>query len=478
MPELVEVEVVRRLCDAHVVGRQVAEVWVDPTDAKVLSYPCPALAGDAAGLSAFLLGAVVVSAERKGKQLVLRVQPAGGRPVAYLFVHLGMTGTVCVEGVRGMQYQSFTVQKGAEWPPPYRRLEVTTTTGARWAYCDPRRFGKLFLSDGVQPLAKLAPDALLELPPAEAFAVACARRSGPIKALLLDQGALVSGIGNWIADEVLYQAKIHPESPACALGETDIGALRAAIVSVLDVAIALSGENFPPEWLFHHRWGKGKGDAQRDAAGRTVTHVTVGGRTSAVVLAIQKKLSAGAKKSIPRKRTAKQPGSVKEEVAPDVKDAAVQMSTIVVQKRSRTSRGVIADAEEGVPPAKRSRKRRQSQAASPGAVEDATEEKPARAMNGAAKAASRKAKQSAEKPNEVVVSAGGNAISSRKGPRGSSTTVKLKRQSVAAPVGTKPRRAAAAKPAAKPTAKPPAQVRATRTSERATRASGRTTRVR
>jgi formamidopyrimidine-DNA glycosylase len=170
---------------------------------------------------------------------------------------------------------------------------VATRDPLRWAFCDPRRFGKVFLSPDDGLLNKLAPDALLELPSENAFAAVCARRTTSIKALLLDQNALVSGVGNWIADEVLYQAAIHPEIPACSLTPKAVSRLRAAIIEVLTTAVKLNGENFPAEWLFNYRWGKGKKEAQVDFKGRAITHITCGGRTSAVVLQVQKKGGGG-----------------------------------------------------------------------------------------------------------------------------------------------------------------------------------------
>ena len=96
---------------------------------------------------------------------------------------------------------------------------------------------------------------------------------------------LVSGIGNYLADEVLYQARIHPESYASVLRPEDVSSLRASIVSVLDIACAADADykHFPPDWLFHFRWGKGK-DGSTMPDGSHITFITVGGRTSAVVL--------------------------------------------------------------------------------------------------------------------------------------------------------------------------------------------------
>lgn len=73
---------------------------------------------------------------------------------------------------------------------------------ARWAFCDVRRFGSIFLADSPSAFDELAPDAFLELPGEEEWVTALAQQRTGIKALLLNQKKIVSGIGNWIADEV------------------------------------------------------------------------------------------------------------------------------------------------------------------------------------------------------------------------------------------------------------------------------------
>lgn len=108
--------------------------------------------------------------------------------------------------------------------------------------------------------------------------VSTATPSSLARRLLLDQSFL-SGIGNWIADEVLYQARVHPESSASVLDAEAVRRLHAAIVSVLALAVKVEADHsqFPREWLFHFRWGKGKGKSV-DAAGNAIEFVTVSRR--------------------------------------------------------------------------------------------------------------------------------------------------------------------------------------------------------
>ena len=98
------------------------------------------------------------------------------------------------------------------------------------------------------------------------------------------------GVGNWVADEVLYQAAIHPEAPCRSLSQVQSQKLHTAVLCVINIACAANADaaQFPPEWLFHYRWGKGAGGA-RVPGGGAITFLTVGGRTSAVVLPVQRK---------------------------------------------------------------------------------------------------------------------------------------------------------------------------------------------
>ena len=99
---------------------------------------------------------------------------------------------------------------------------------------------------------------------------------------------ILSGIGNWVADEVLYQAKIAPQRPASSLSGSEYSALRKSIEKVIKVSVdaGVDEEKFPKTWLFHHRWGGSRG---ADKIGKhDIKRTTVGGRTTAWVPAVQK----------------------------------------------------------------------------------------------------------------------------------------------------------------------------------------------
>ena len=187
--------------------------------------------------------------------------------------------------------RSFTVDSEA-WPPRFTKALFTFDDGTQLAFADPRRLGRIRLHSGAPtaepPLSELGPDALTGGMTAAVFAAACVASGAAIKALLLDQ-SVVAGLGNWLADEVLYQAAIHPEVAANALSSAQVATLFATIRVVLAHAVSVDADSshYPPTWLFAHRWSKGSSKPV-DGAGRAITFVTVGGRTSAVVLAVQR----------------------------------------------------------------------------------------------------------------------------------------------------------------------------------------------
>ena len=136
-------------------------------------------------------------------------------------------------------------------------------------------------------VASLGFDPLLDPLSPAAFRAAVQRRAAPIKAVLLDQ-SFAAGVGNWIADEVLYQARIDPRRRANMLSDDEVLSIRRALSTVIRTAVRVGADKsrFPKKWLFHVRWGKAAHAVTAD--GHSISHATVGGRTTAWVPTLQK----------------------------------------------------------------------------------------------------------------------------------------------------------------------------------------------
>jgi formamidopyrimidine-DNA glycosylase len=148
---------------------------------------------------------------------------------------------------------------------------------------DARMFGRvLFAESPAAPAwwAKLPPELLSPAFTTQDLAQFLKRRArAPIKAVLLMQERF-PGVGNWMADEILWRAAIHPAQPAGSLDTARTRALYREIRWVCREALRIIGRDFsdpPDSWLFNHRWQKG-GACPR--AGAKLQHATIGGRTT------------------------------------------------------------------------------------------------------------------------------------------------------------------------------------------------------
>jgi formamidopyrimidine-DNA glycosylase len=216
VPELPEVETIRRHLATHVEGRTLHALEV--LDER-WSRPIPG-----AELTAALEGRRVERLGRRGKYLVWELEGD-----AYLLMHLRMTGTLLID------------PPGA---PPYTRAWIRLGDHDL-AYTDPRRFGTGELALGGEALDGFFAARLGLEPFDEAFTGAylhaLARTSrAPVKAFLLDQKR-VAGVGNIYADEALFRARIHPLRPANRLTRPQAAALRDAVVESLAAGIEAKG---------------------------------------------------------------------------------------------------------------------------------------------------------------------------------------------------------------------------------------------
>jgi formamidopyrimidine-DNA glycosylase len=203
-----------------------------------------------------------------------------------------MSGWIREVGTEGKRLHSHgkAPLTDAEGRPRFMKLLIEAEGGGAVAFTDSRRFARLWLGESPETdkqVRRLGPDAYEELPAFDDLVARLARRKAPIKAVLLDQTAF-AGIGNWIADEVLYQAGIAPKRLAASLTPDEVAALRGSIERILDHAVRVDADytHFPDDWLFHHRWGGGKGDEH--VGGQEIVRETVGGRTTAWVPERQK----------------------------------------------------------------------------------------------------------------------------------------------------------------------------------------------
>ena len=219
MPELPEVETIARAIRARVTSAQVARVravdhphWVEARGAQ---------------------GATVQAVRRLGKHLLLDLDAAWT-----LDVHLGMTGNLRLrEGWR---------QEAPETHERMRLRLVSATGDLTLQLVDSRGFGHVRLGERspsgavhLPSLERMGPDAWEAWTPAHLRAAARGR-TAPIKALLLDQ-QVVAGIGNYVADEALFRARVHPATAAGRVSAPALGRLHGAVREVLGRSIELQG---------------------------------------------------------------------------------------------------------------------------------------------------------------------------------------------------------------------------------------------
>ena len=286
MPELPEVESACRLIRHALVGQEISAVELVPDAIVFMATPPEAIV-------AAMVGRTLQEVCRKGKYWWLSF---GSAP--YVIGHLGMTGSLtdltpgadAPTGYLRRGHERFSTVREVTDRPRFLKLMIESREGSKIAFTDGRRLARMWLSD--DPLKdpriqKLGFDAFNELPSKADMEKLLLKRKAPLKAVLLDQG-LFAGIGNYLADEILYQAKIAPNRHGTSLTSAEVGKLRKAIVSILETAVGVDAdyEQFPPSWLFHHRWGGKSGSEMID--GRSIVRETIGGRTTAWVPQIQK----------------------------------------------------------------------------------------------------------------------------------------------------------------------------------------------
>jgi formamidopyrimidine-DNA glycosylase len=265
MPELPDVELYKRYLDRHALHQTIERVVVN--DARILGkLPAKAFA-------ARLTGNSFEDAKRHGKHLLVRLKNGG-----WLTLHFGMTGNLLY------------FRDEAD-DPPYDRVRFDFAGGRHLAYVNRRMLGRVGLADDADAFIEgehLGPDALDPAFDLGAFARAIEGRRRDVKSVLMDQ-ALIAGIGNIYADEILFQARLHPQRPVTSLDEGQRMELFRQIRQVLQNAIECGAgaerffERLPDDYLLPHR-DKG-GRCPR--CGSPIATLKAAGRTSYYCLRCQ-----------------------------------------------------------------------------------------------------------------------------------------------------------------------------------------------
>jgi formamidopyrimidine-DNA glycosylase len=311
MPELPEVETIRRQLEPELVGRVIEHATV--LDER-LTRPEPPKSVERA-----LEGRRVEAVARRGKYLLIKLD--GGRTLA---MHLRMTGNLLLrepnEGAVAdlMEVEPLGGPRLYEGSPElkYTRARFELDDGREVVFTDLRRFGQAVVLDqgdalesyfaarlGVEPLsAELTPERLLEL---------ASGRTAPLKSFLLTQSA-VAGIGNIYADEALWRARLHPLSPAGSLKAEHAEELVDGITDALEFALEHRGSSIDDyrdargergtmqeEFLVHTREGERcmRGDG-------VIRRIVVSGRSTYFCPACQRRL-----RRRPRRKRARKPAS-------------------------------------------------------------------------------------------------------------------------------------------------------------------------
>ncbi|KAF8887791.1 Formamidopyrimidine-DNA glycosylase N-terminal domain-containing protein [Infundibulicybe gibba] len=292
MPELPEVERAAGLIRRIAVNKRIESVETTE-DSIVFSGTT------SQEFASQLTGRTVKDAKRYGKVFYLTLDGDGKMPV----LHFGMTGMLQVKGEIATYYKETPKTASTDWPPRFMKfiLHLVDDTSqpperTQVAFLDARRLGRIRLCAlplEEPPISGLGFDPILSMPSLEEFSPMVSKRSCPIKALLLDQ-SFSAGVGNWVADEILYHARVHPEQRCNTLTPEQLEALHTQTAEVCRFAVSVNADDhkFPDHWLFKHRWGKGKKKQHTlklpSGEPATIKWLTVGGRTSAFVVELQK----------------------------------------------------------------------------------------------------------------------------------------------------------------------------------------------
>ncbi|MEJ2679597.1 MAG: DNA-formamidopyrimidine glycosylase family protein [Gemmatimonadota bacterium] len=254
MPELPDVEVFRQYVDATSLHHDIAAVHLHGS--HLVDGVTPRT------LRRHLNGHALASTRRHGKYLFLKIS----KDPDWLLLHFGMTGLLKYYRV------------GDE--PAYTKLRLDFANGYSLAYINKRKLGRIGLVRDLDQFIEaqsLGPDPWAEEFDLEVFRSILEGRRGTIKGLLMNQSAM-AGLGNEYADEVLFQAGIHPQTPVDQLDEDTVRKLFDTMERVIRQAINARADvkRMPLTWLLPHR----QREAPCPRCGGTVRRTEVSGRAT------------------------------------------------------------------------------------------------------------------------------------------------------------------------------------------------------
>jgi len=278
VPELPEVETIRRQLEPDLVGRKVESVEVLDSYFSKPSLPRE--------FEAAVEGREIVDVGRRGKYLMLELDDRNT-----VVIHLRMTGSLVLIDPEGVENPGDARIYEADTSQKHLKARFSLDDGGEIRFTDPRRFGRGFVANqpeldayfgsrlGVEPLS---PEFTVE-----AMAAMTAKRTGPLKSFLLNQKGVV-GVGNIYADEALFRAKLHPLTTGGSLTHEHHEALRDGVVEALERGLDLGGASIDDyrdakgetgsmqdEFLVHRREGE-----ECPECGRTIVRIVVGGRST------------------------------------------------------------------------------------------------------------------------------------------------------------------------------------------------------
>jgi formamidopyrimidine-DNA glycosylase len=271
MPELPEVEVIRRDLEREVVGKRVKSVEADGMRSIRRHHSRKQFAGH-------LEGKKMTGVERRGKYILVKLE--GGE---VLVIHLGMSGQLIrAKGTRDAMAK-------------HTHVVITFTQGGQLRFIDPRTFGEMFVTDldvvekEVTELAHLGMDPLDAPMSWDQFGRLVASKHAKLKPLLMDQKFL-AGIGNIYSDEILWGAGLRWDRMSDSLGPEEIRRLYRSMTEILQEAVKYRGSSLadeqyvdlygkPGEFQQHHKVYAREGEACRRCR-RPLVRQRVGGRST------------------------------------------------------------------------------------------------------------------------------------------------------------------------------------------------------